>query len=156
VRPVEGAVLPSLSVKLDSGLFVTDLCLREIGEKGGRSVYALVQPLIYVTRSGERITVPERFQTDLASVPRVPIAWLLWGDRAHREAVLHDYLYRIDAVPAVGFMEANRLFLEAMASRGVPAHIRWPMFAGVVFGGAFSYRKLTVGHQFFEASEVIL
>ncbi|OPY90583.1 MAG: hypothetical protein A4E73_02427 [Syntrophaceae bacterium PtaU1.Bin231] len=146
----------AIAAGFDCGLFVTDLCLREVGEKAGRSVYALVQPLIYVARSGDRVVVPEGFQTDLASVPRVPVVWLLWGDRAHREAVLHDYLYRTDAVPTVGFMGANRLFLEAMKARGVPRYIRWPMFLGVVLGGIFSYHKLPVSHRFFFADDLIV
>jgi len=60
------------------------------------------------------------FYTDLASVPRVPIIYELWGNRAHREAVLHDYLFRINSVPVVSWMTANRVFLEAMLSTGKP------------------------------------
>ena len=79
------------------------------------------------------VWVPTGFVTDLASVPRVPVLFWFWGGRAHREAVLHDYLYRIDSEPCVSFMDANRVFLEAMKSRRKNIFVRWFMFAGVCF-----------------------
>jgi hypothetical protein len=57
------------------------------------------------------------FETDFASVPRVPIIYEMWGNKCHREAVLHDYLFRIDSRPVVGFFRTNCVFLEAMWSR---------------------------------------
>jgi|GEM_PF-875895 len=143
--------MAALAKQLERGLFITDLCMKEIGEKKGRTVYELLQPLIFITRDGRRIVVPTGFQTDLASVPRLPFVYLLWGDRAHREAVLHDYLFRKDSVPVATFMEANGLFLEAMTSRGVRWAIRWPMYAAVCAGGRGSYHKLLVDHQYFPA-----
>ena len=38
-------------------------------------------------------TVPMGSTTDLASVPRLPGAYLLFGGRARRSAILHDWLY---------------------------------------------------------------
>jgi len=84
------------------------------------------------------------FETDFASVPRVPIVYTAWGDRAHREAVLHDYLYRVDSVPQVTFDQANKVFLEAMESTGKPWWIRKCMYWGVCLGGQASYHKLKV------------
>ena len=84
------------------------------------------------------------FETDLASVPRVPIIYDLWGNRAHREAVLHDWLYRIDSVPVVSKSQADRVFLEAMGSTGKPWYIRHIMYMGVVLGGGSSYHKKCV------------
>lgn len=84
------------------------------------------------------------FETDFASVPRVPFIYESWGNRAHREAVLHDYLYRVDSRPVVTFSQANRVFLEAMTSRGVSWWIRWPMYWAVCLCGWWSYHKLHV------------
>lgn len=93
------------------------------------------------------IVVPhedEFFETDFASVPRVPIFYEMWGNRAHREAVLHDYLYRIDSVPVATYSQANAVFLEAMKATGKPRRIRWPMYLGVVLAGWTAYHKKRV------------
>jgi hypothetical protein len=87
------------------------------------------------------ITVPAGFLTDFASVPRVPIVFWFWGDRAHREAVLHDYLYRVDSDPVVERSRADRAFLEAMGSRGKSWGVRWPMYLGVRIGGGAAYHR---------------
>lgn len=124
------------------------LSITEICEIGSRYIYALMDNLVYITRDGYEIIIPKGFQTDLASVPRLPVIYSSWGDRAHREAVLHDYLYRIDSVPVVSRAGADMLFKEAMISRGQPWHIYYPMYIGVRTGGAFSYHKYSVKHKF--------
>jgi hypothetical protein len=90
------------------------------------------------------LTVPEGFQTDFASVPRVPFAYMFFGDKAHREAVLHDYLYRKDSVPVATFDQANNVFFEAMTLRGKPTWVRYLMYWGVCLGGCSSYHKYNV------------
>ena len=135
--------------------FLTDLDMREAGEAKGRSIFMLISPLIYEDETGARIVVPAGFQTDLASVPRLPFVYLWWGDRAHREAVLHDYAFRIDAEPKLSFMRANTLFLEAMCSRGVKNFIRWPMFLAVCVAGYSSYNRFNINYQFVETAEDI-
>jgi hypothetical protein len=94
------------------------------------------------------ITVPAGFQTDLASVPRwIPIASNALMGRAHREAVIHDYLYRKDSNPIVSEFFANRVFLEAMGLREKPWYVRYPMYLGVCLGGWTSYHKLYVNDR---------
>jgi hypothetical protein len=132
-------------------MFITDLCLKEIGEMSGRSVYSLLLPLKYKDH-----TVPEGFQTDLGSVPRVPLIYGIWGDRAHREAVLHDYLYRYRPGFPMTRKEADQIFLEAMKSRGVKFEIYYPMYMGVRLGGGSSFHKYFVGHKFFSDVEEVL
>jgi hypothetical protein len=108
-------------------------------------IWILASPLIYrCALLSMDIVIPEGFNTDLASVPRVPIIYEAWGSRAHREAVLHDYLYRKNSNPAVSREVANSIFLEAMASRGVSWWIRYPMYWGVSFGGCFLYHARNV------------
>jgi len=120
--------------------FLTELDVRLRDNK----IWVLDSSLAYESNLVGRIEVPIRFETDFASVPRLPVIYLLWGDRAHREAVLHDYLYRMDSIPLVSFSTANKVFLEAMKIREKNWFVRWPMFLGVKFGGHSSYHKRKV------------
>ena len=43
--------------------------------------------------AGITITVPVGFETDFCSVPRVPIAYDLLGNRARKAGTIHDFLY---------------------------------------------------------------
>ena len=120
--------------------FLTELDVRLRDNK----IWVLDSSLAYESNLVGKIEVPSRFETDFASVPRLPIIYLLWGDRAHRKAVLHDYLYRMDSIPLVSFSTANKVFLEAMKIREKKWFVRWPMFLGVKFGGHSSYHKRKV------------
>ena len=111
------------------------------------SVWILDQPLVYQSPVHGRLEVPAGFETDLASVPRIPVVYRLWGDRAHREAVLHDAAYCIDFPLGLSYTEANNLFLEAMESRGVPWYIRYPMYLGVCAGGWTAFKRRCVGDK---------
>lgn len=118
--------------------FNTSLLINQITDV----VFELTAPLVYESDILKCIiTVPVGFQSDGASVPRVPIAYILFGGRAHHESVLHDYLFCKDSKPVVPFMQANRVFLEAMKCRNKNWYIRWPMFSGVVIGGHPYYHK---------------
>ncbi len=83
----------------------------------GQGEWRLLEPLVYVARDGRRFAVPTGFSTDYASVPRVPLAYLVAGNTAHRPAVLHDWLIRQRVVPR---READDLFYEACQSIGLP------------------------------------
>lgn len=119
----------------------------EINLKNGcDNIWILDEPLEYWSKSlNTLIIVPPGFHTDLASVPRVPIFYLMWGSRAHREAVLHDYLYRKNSIPVVSRGKGDLCLLEAMKSTGKPCYIRLPMYLGVFLGGRPSYHKKLVG-----------
>lgn len=100
--------------------------------------WVLLSPLKYQSRIyGGIIEVPKGFVTDFASVPRVPIAYAMFGDRAHREAVCHDFLYQKHLV---GKAKADRIFLEAMKVRKKSAFVRWAMYLGVMIGGGGAYK----------------
>jgi hypothetical protein len=121
--------------------FLTELNARL---KDDDRVWVLDAPLVYESDLAGKIEVPEGFETDFASVPRVPIAYTFFGDRAHREAVIHDFLYRIDSVPEVSLAIANKVFLEAMTCRGKGLFVRYAMYLGVCAGGFASYHKKRV------------
>jgi hypothetical protein len=111
----------------------------------GEGIWVLDQELIYHSEIlKQTMGVPRGFETDLSSVPRLPFLYWFWGSKAHREGVLHDYLFRKDSIPTVKFSVANKIFLEAMVSRGKPFYVRHPMYAGVVAGGYWSYHKKLV------------
>lgn len=101
-------------------------------EKDG-SVWTILQPLIYESDVASQVfIVPEGFVTDFASVPRIPLAFLLTGDSAHEAAVVHDYLYSRDVVPR---LLADRVFEEAAKVTGEPGWKSWLMYAGIRLGG---------------------
>lgn len=107
--------------------------------------WVLNRPLFYRSEHlNKTLWIPTSFKTDLASVPRVPIVYACWGNRAHHEAVVHDYLYRADSKPVVSRLDADRVFLEAMAAREKPFWLRWFMYCGVRMGGFSAYHKRKV------------
>lgn len=99
--------------------------------------WILCKPLVYESDVAKQtITVPSGFETDLASVPRLPVVYLLTGDTARAAAVVHDYLY---SSRLVSRKVADAVLLEASEVSGVPAWRRWLMWAGVRVGGASHY-----------------
>ncbi len=84
--------------------------------------------------------VPEGFETDFASVPRLPFVFLVMGDTAQRAAVLHDFMYSggVDnAGRGVTRAEADAIFRAAMEKDGLGWMRRGMMWAGVrLFGGS--------------------
>ena len=124
--------------------FLTELDARL---KDDDRIWILGSPLIYESDILGRIEVPAGFNTDFASVPRLPIVYMLYGDRAHRESVVHDWLYRIDSIPPATYDQANDVFLEAMECRGKRWLVRKFMYWGVCVGGFTSYHKRFVGDK---------
>jgi hypothetical protein len=95
--------------------------------------WELTEDLIYQSKLvASTITVKTGFKTDFASVPRIPIVYSLFGDRAHHESVLHDWLYYIAPYPR---KVCDKIFLEAMKCRGKSWFIRHSMYRGVRLGG---------------------
>lgn len=58
------------------------------------------------------LTVPAGFKTDFASVPRLPLSFLLTGDFGHKAAVVHDYLYSL---------KVKRRWVDAVFEAGLRA-----------------------------------
>ena len=77
------------------GAFYTKPSMREI-DSGGlfrRPRYQLTEPLIYRSSNIGLVIVDSDFDTDFDSTPRVPIFYMLLGNRGKAAAVLHDKLY---------------------------------------------------------------
>lgn len=99
--------------------FKSDLDIRLVDDlaNDGQGMWMTLSPLVYESNEGVEYVVDTFFRTDMASVPRVPIAFLLTGNAAHRPAVLHDYLLTSAIVPRE---RADELFREAMESLNMP------------------------------------
>ena len=96
--------------------------------------WILVDALLYQSDLAKRtIVVPAGFETDLASVPRLPVVYWLTGNTSTTAAVVHDWLYQSGEVSR-GMADA--ILREASAATGVPFWRRWLMWAGVRIGGA--------------------
>lgn len=102
-------------------------------------------PLVYESDVLARtVEVPVGFITDFASVPRLPLAYSFAGNRAHRAAVVHDYLYSTGE----DRKKADETFLEAMQETGISRILRRAMFSAVrLFGGSHYERKSLKGAE---------
>jgi hypothetical protein len=110
--------------------------------RNGRCIWRLTRPLSYdvgAEGSGETITIPAGFITDLASIPA--FAWPVFpadGPYA-KAAVVHDYGYSVAGVMPDGRRYSRRqiddIFREAMAVVGVSRWRRMVIYAAVRVGG---------------------
>jgi hypothetical protein len=112
-------------------------CVLEIADDQDDGQWILRAPLIYQSDvARQTFTVPAGFQTDLASVPRIPLIYDLVGDTSRKAAVVHDWLYGAGLVPRD---VADAVLREASQVTGVPGWRRWLMYLGVRIGGASHY-----------------
>ena len=81
---------------------------------------------------GDFIVVPQGFVTDFASVPRMPVAFLLTGGKGDEAAVVHDWLYSTQAFPRA---KCDAVFKEALQVMGYSASTVNLMYSGVRAGG---------------------
>lgn len=112
--------------------FLSALDLRD-ADNTDDGKWILMADLVYQSDvAGQTFTVPAGFQTDLASVPRLPLVFLLAGDSARKASVVHDWLYTTHPVPRE---VADAVLKEASLATGVPVWRAWLMWAGVRVGG---------------------
>lgn len=96
----------------------------------GQGEWRLIDDLVYEDRNGAVHIVPTGFTTDMASVPRAPGVYAVFGNRAHRPAVIHDYYCRT-AQDKRSRSRGDELFLEAMLSVNMPFWQAWSMWSAV-------------------------
>ena len=118
--------------------FLTPL---EVTQRPTDRRWVLLAPLVYKSDLSDLIgtwliKVPTGFDTDFASVPRLPFMFWFLGGRANHAAVLHDYLYRTAIVTRA---QADRVFVEAAGVEGVNWPARWTMWTGLRVGGWAAY-----------------
>ena len=121
-------------------LTVLDAHLADDNAADGRGIWILDQALVYQSDVARcTIAVPAGFVTDFASVPRVPIAFLLAGDTASKPACVHDYLYATGALPRD---VADAVLREAALIDGVPSWRAAILWAGVRAFGASHFKDV--------------
>ena len=98
--------------------FKTSLDVRWKGEDDdGVPCWELLSELVYSSDLlGRDVCVPDGFVTDFASVPRIPLAYLMAGNTGHRAAVIHDYLLHSKEIERI---RADDVFYEALIASGV-------------------------------------
>ena len=99
--------------------------------------WELLSPLV-VTAEDKLIRVPPGFVTDFASVPRIPLAFMLFGNIGHRAATVHDYLYQTGQVPRE---EADSILRDLLEEEGAGKIRSNRRYAGVRVGGASHYKE---------------
>ncbi len=118
-------------------MFFTPLRAEKVNEagSGGRARWLLLEPLRYRSDLlGRVIEVPAGYETDFASVPRLPLAYLLAGDTGHAAAVIHDYLVDTMVTDAASWDMAADVFREALRDEGLPSWRVGLMATGVRMG----------------------
>ena len=124
------------------GKFLTPLRAEKVGEPNalGRAKWRLTETLRFASDYlDEVIEVPAGFETDFASVPRLPVAYWLTGDTAHAAATVHDYMVRHRTTNSAEWRDAAHVFAEAMTAERVAPWRRSAMYWIVV--GADPYQK---------------
>lgn len=101
--------------------------------------YELYSPLVfYSAKLDKEIIVPEKFLTDLASIPMGLWNLLPKSGRYDRAAVVHDWLYTKNGCSRA---EADSTLKEAMEALGVNGVKIWLIYSGVRSGGWKSWGK---------------
>lgn len=101
------------------GKFITPLKVEQVSEATAtkNALWKLTEPLIYQSSKLGLVIVDRDKITDFASVPRLPISYLLAGGRSNAPGVLHDGLYDPEHETGRGLkvtrLQADNLIFEA-------------------------------------------
>jgi hypothetical protein len=134
--------------------FLTPLKVEKIGyDQDGRALYRLLARLVYLSDRFGRRVVPAGFVTNFASVPRLPVVFLVAGGRAEEEATVHDYEY---TVREKSRDDCDAQFLESLQAdkpyatelkKPTPKWLAYVMYEGVHLGGRSAYAAETTVAQ---------
>lgn len=119
-------------------MFLSPLIAMKVGENRNEDpIWEIYEEFVWrADGTTKGVRVPKGFQTDFASVPRVPLAYLACGNTAHEAAVIHDYLYRHDSNPVVERVHADDIFNIIMKEMNVAFLRRIVMYRAVrLFAG---------------------
>lgn len=117
-------------------MFKTHLKVELINNQGKK--WKLLEDLVYEDKEHGTITVPKGFETDFASVPRIPVVFELVGDRGHSAASLHDWLYHNGELSR---KEVDLILRSALRSTKVGKLRSYLMYYGVRAFGWMFYKK---------------
>jgi hypothetical protein len=113
--------------------FITD---RVYSSSEDGKTFRIERPLM-VKIEGNSVTVPLGFETDLDSVPRLPLAYWLAKGRAFKSAILHDFMY-YEGYPREF---CDDVMYGGMVAEGVSNFWRDWIYAGVRAGGWKAYNE---------------
>lgn len=117
--------------------FLSELCVENASAMDDGN-WRLTAPLVYQSDvAGMTFTVPAGFVTNYASVPRVFLAYEMFGNTANEAAVVHDFAYT--APSPVARSVADAVFREAAILTGVPKWKADAMYEGVRLFGESHY-----------------
>ena len=124
-------------------------------EKESERCWRLLEPLVYESDTIGTIIVDAGFETNFASVPRLPLMFWAFGGVGDEAATLHDWLYRKDHTQSTGHERVidretadkvlRGVIIECLTKDGTSKLkanlIAWAMWAGVRIGGASHWGK---------------
>jgi hypothetical protein len=124
-------------------------------QKESECCWKLTDSHIYRSDTVGLIIVDAGFETNFASVPRLPFMYLLFGGVGDEAATLHDWLYRPEHTQAtccsnqVDRKTADKVLrgviVECLTRDGASAFkakiVAWAMWSGVRIGGASHWGK---------------
>jgi len=106
-------------------------------EEVNETDFQLLENLL-VTIDDEYYSVPRGFITDLGSVPRLPIAYLLTANKGRKSCVVHDWFY---SQARFSRSMCDEILLHALKAEGVGIVARRLMYWGVRVGGARHFKS---------------
>lgn len=122
--------------------WLSTLRAEEVDEIAG--IDRLLAPLGYYSALlGCEVWAPADFLTDYASVPRLPLAYLVVGGKGRKAAVIHDWLYSGGLVNGrrLSRKECDMVLAEALKATGYGAIVEKLMYGGVRFGGSSHFEQ---------------
>lgn len=101
-------------------------------------IWRVASPLVWDSGRNDRLIVPEGFETDLASIPRLlrNLPFLDPNGISRRPAVLHDWLYHFGK----DRLQADSVLRDALLFEGASRLVAQVFYAGVRLGGRSSWR----------------
>lgn len=123
-----------MNMNVNMSAFLTKLLPEPAHENLDDGWWVLTRPFCYRSDLlGESVIVPTGFQTDYATVPRLPFIFEMFGSKCTEPAVIHDYLYTTQDFPR---KTADAVFFEASGVCNVKTWRKWSMWIALrIFGG---------------------
>lgn len=132
----------------------SNLIIKKVCVQDDKTIFELHEKLVW-TNGVKTVVVPPLFQCDLASVPRIPLAYLMVGGMGEVAGTVHDYLYREGAEITEGLVtrtptrkEADDIFLTVLGEEGVSWFKRKAMYYAVRGFAGKNWHKRKVDEPF--------
>lgn len=77
------------------------------------------EPFGFRDKDGNEYWAPRGHRTDFCSVPRVPLAYEMLGNRARKSGSIHDLLYSSKRPPGMTREKADNLLYEMLLLNGI-------------------------------------